>query len=542
MPSYTLASTDGRGYAMPLSTKPVTIGRNPDNELPLVTDERASRYHAVVEPDGRGGYTIRDLGSRNGTKVNHQRISGVEDLKAGDAIKVGNHTFVIESENSIGEARAEVRSRTIDTDKAWAAELRGLVEALVPKGEGADDPVTMVDSRGQPTEALAGEGDGPLALRLLLLMASKARATDIHAEPKPDRMTVRLRVDGQMISVADMPRKPGDLLLGVVRSACNMQMAGRDAVQDGHFSVRFRNKRVDYRVSLTPSMHGQKLVVRVLDSAGAPKSLSELGLPGYMLQRVKKTCEKDSGLLLVCGPTGSGKTTTLYNALREIDRDTTNVVTIEDPVEYSIEGVTQIPVDEAKGNTFGGLLRSVLRQDPDVILVGEVRDEETARTAMQAAMTGHVVFSTVHAKDTITAVFRLLDLKVEPYLVANSLDVVLAQRLLRVLCENCKASHRITPTQATRLGKYLEGKNQTYDAVGCGACLRTGFRGRRAIFEMLDFNDELRDVVLKDPSIGGMRKTIEKGLFTTLQQSAWQLAARGSTSLEEADRVAGGGA
>jgi type II secretory ATPase GspE/PulE/Tfp pilus assembly ATPase PilB-like protein len=541
MSSLQLCSSDGRGYVLPLGQTPLTIGRNADNALPLTSDEAASRYHCVIEPDGQGGHTIRDLASRNGTKVNAARIQGVVPLKAGDSLKVGTHTFSVESMQSIGEVRREVRSRTIDTDKAWAAELRGMVDSLAPRGEMTDEAVQMVDSRGNPTGALKGDGDGQVSVRYLLLLAAKARATDLHVEPKPDRYTVRMRVDGQMVAIADLPVKAGELTGGLVRAACNMVIAGKDAVQDGHFSVRMRTRRVDYRVSFTPSMHGQKLVLRVLDASNAPRSLTDLGLPGYMLQRVKKTCEKDNGLLLVCGPTGSGKTTTLYNALREIDRETTNVVTIEDPVEYQLEGVTQIPVDEAKGNTFGGLLRSVLRQDPDVILVGEIRDEETARVAMQAAITGHVVFSTVHAKDTITAVFRLLDLKVEPYLVANSLDVVLAQRLVRVLCDNCKRAHRITPGMASRLGKWLEGKNETYDAVGCGACLKTGYRGRRALFEMLDFNDELRDVVLRDPSIGAMRKTIEKGLFTTLLQSAWQLAARGVTSLEEAERTAGQG-
>src|SRR6185436_4826441 len=249
-------------------------------------------------------------------------------------------------------------------------------------------------------------------------------------------------------------------------------------------------------------------------------------------------CEQDHGLLLVCGPTGSGKTTTLYNALRVIDRYAKNVVTIEDPVEYQLDNVTQIPTDDSKGNTFGSLLRSVLRQDPDVILVGEIRDEETARTAMQAAMTGHLVFSTVHAKDTISSVFRLLDLKLEPYLVANSLEVVVAQRLVRTLCENCKRSVRVTPGQATGMGRFLEGQIDIYVATGCAQCLRTGYRGRRALFELLDFTDELRDVILTEPSIQAMKKVIEGGLFTTLVQSGWQLVARGTTTMEEVDRVA----
>jgi general secretion pathway protein E len=288
-------------------------------------------------------------------------------------------------------------------------------------------------------------------------------------------------------------------------------------------------------------VHGQKLVLRVLDAAIAPRSLSELGLPAYMHNRVKKACSKEQGFVLVCGPTGSGKTTTLYNALREIDRETSNIVTIEDPVEYQLEGTTQIPIDEKKGNSFSQLLRSVLRQDPDVILVGEIRDEETARTAMQAAMTGHLVFSTVHSKDSISAVFRLLDLKIEPFLVASSLEIVLAQRLVRALCDNCKSAVRITPRQATTMGKFLEGKNELYVPVGCPACLKTGYRGRKAIFELLDFTDELRDIVLKEPTIAQMKKVIEKGLFTTLQQSGWRLASEGGTDLDEVERVAGGG-
>jgi len=285
-------------------------------------------------------------------------------------------------------------------------------------------------------------------------------------------------------------------------------------------------------------MHGQKLVMRVLDDRGAPAGINELGLAGYMEDRIKKVCEQDSGLILTCGPTGSGKTTTLYNCLRSIDRVSRNVITIEDPVEYQLDHVTQIPVDEHKGNTFGTMLRSVLRQDPDVILVGEIRDEETARTAMQAAMTGHLVFSSVHAKESITAVFRLLDLKVEPYLVANSLNLVLAQRLVRLLCSSCKQKMPVAPGVSTRLGRHLQGKTTTFTSTGCGKCLRTGFRGRRAIFELLDFNDELRDMVLTSPSITGMKRVIEQGLFTTLQQSGWRLVADGITSLDEIDRVA----
>jgi general secretion pathway protein E len=378
---------------------------------------------------------------------------------------------------------------------------------------------------------------------LLLQIASKARATDIHMEPKGDETLVRMRVDGQMVTLVEMPRRVGDLVGGMIKTACQMQMAARDSVQEGHFSGRFPDRRIEYRVSFTPSVHGQKMVIRVLDERYVPRSLDELGLAGYMYDRLRRTCEQDHGLLLVCGPTGSGKTTTLYNALRQIDRYSRNVVTIEDPVEYQLDHVTQIPVNTAgtKDNTFGSLLRSVLRQDPDVILVGEIRDDETARTAMQAAMTGHLVFSTVHAKDTISAIFRLLDLKVEPYLVANSLDLVLAQRLVRVLCEGCKRPIPVAPGVSTRLGKYLGNKTQMMVSTGCGRCLKTGYRGRRAIFELLDFTDDLRDVILREPSIQAMKKVIETGHFTTLAQSGWKLVAEGVTTLEEVDHVAGQG-
>jgi general secretion pathway protein E len=539
MPTFSLTSSDGRGYLIPLGNKPVTIGRSAENTLPLAADEQVSRKHAAIESDGQGGFVIRDLGSRNGVKVNRERITAPVALSAGDTVRIGQHTFIIEAEQSLGEVRTAVRSRTLDSDQQWLDQLRGMVDGLPPKNQASDEGVGLIDSRGEPTAALGQDSSGPMAVRLMLLLAMKARATDVHIEPKASNVNIRMRVDGQMTPIADLPESVGLLVIGVVKAACHMHVMGKEAVQDGHFSARFRTRRVDYRVSLTPSMHGQKLVIRVLDRTNAPRSLAEMGMPGYMHERIKKTTEKENGMFLSCGPTGSGKTTTLYNAILEIDRETTNVVTIEDPVEYALEGVTQIPVDEKKGNNFGDLLRSVLRQDPDVILVGEIRDEETARTAMQAAITGHVVFSTVHAKDSITAVFRLLDLKIEPYLIANALDVVMAQRLLRILCENCKRPVRISPGQSSRLGRFFEGKSEAYEAVGCAQCLKTGYRGRRAIFEMLDFNQELRDVILREPSIGEIRRVVDRGLFTTLLQCGWQIAAKGQTSLDEAERVAG---
>lgn len=547
MPNFKLTPVRGQSKPVILDGGKVTIGRNPDNTIPLL-DERASRYHCVLSPNDDGAYMVTDLESRNGTRVNDVRTTKPTLLRPGDILRVGSHEFVYESERPppvsfhINDAAREAAEkhepglRERSEAVGWMFELFHIMESLPPR-DALPETVSIISSLGVPSEALAGSADGPNCVRLLLQLASKARATDIHLEPKLEHFNVRMRVDGDMVPICELPRRVGELAFGLIKNACNMQVVGRDAIQEGHFSGIFPDRRVEYRISFTPSVHGQKLVVRVLDDRGNPDSLSSLGMQQYMIDRVKRTCEQDSGLLLVCGPTGSGKTTTLYNALRVIDRTARNVITIEDPVEYQLEGVTQIPIDEARGNTFGTLLRSVLRQDPDVIFVGEIRDEETARTAMQAAMTGHVVFSTVHAKDTISSVFRLLDLRVEPYLVANSLDLVLAQRLVRVLCEGCKHPVKVTPGQASRIGRFLMGKSEVYTATGCPRCLRTGYRGRRALFELLDFNDDLRDIVLREPSIGAMRKIIDQGLFTTLTQSGWRLAAEGVTTLDEVDRV-----
>jgi general secretion pathway protein E len=528
-----------QGRVVPLSRAPVSIGRHPDNMI-RIHDDGASRFHCVIESDGHGKYIVRDLGSRNGTKVNSVKTAQAI-LDPGDTIKIGKHEFVVyERMGQPENAKAAAAPALTDSSPNWAKEILSTAEALPPKGM-LEESITLVEAGGHDSPVLTGPGDGALGLRLLLQSAFKARATDIHLEPKSLEFNVRMRVDGQMVPIVELPLAVGALLCGLVKNACQVKTAARDAMLDGHFSVKLEDRRVEFRASFTPSVYGQKLVLRILDERGIPHSIEELDLAPYMKQRVKRICEQDHGLLLVCGPTGSGKTTTLYSALREIDRETRNVVTIEDPVEYQIDNVTQIPIDEKKGNSFGSLLRSVLRQDPDVILLGEIRDEETARTAMQAAMTGHVVFSTVHAKDTISAVFRLLDLKTEPYLIANALDMVLAQRLVRVLCEGCKQEMPFTPGQATRLGRFTGGRTTQYAATGCSKCLRTGYRGRRAIFELLDFTDELRDVILRDPTIMAMKKVIETGMFTTLAQSGWKMVAEGSTTLEEVDRVAGQG-
>lgn len=529
-----LRQVDADTSPVQLGADVVSIGRHPSNTVPL-TDEKASRRHCVIEPDPEGGFRLRDLGSRNGTRLNGIGIDRTP-VASGDIIQVGDTEFLVEEAAALSPEA--VTQNGDGSNPPWAEDIERVLKALPP----TDLPypeVSLVQADGKPSQALQGDAHGPRAVRLLLQVASKAHATDLHVEPRSDSVQVRMRVDGQMVWIADIPKPVGERVIGLVKTICQMKAAAADAVLDGHFSARFEDRRVEYRASFTPTMQGAKLVVRVLDSRDIPHSVTELGLAPYMEERVRRVCTLSQGMLLVCGPTGSGKTTTLYNCLRAVDRQRKNVITIEDPVEYQLDGCTQIPINEQRGNTFHSLLRSCLRQDPDVILLGEIRDDETARTAMQAAMTGHLVFSTVHAKDTISAVFRILDLKVEPYLVANSLDLILAQRLVRVLCNRCQREVPVSPGEATRIGKYLGGKSIVYAPVGCKACLRTGYRGRKALFELLEFNDDLRDVILTDQSIQAMRRIIEQGLFTTLLQSGWKLAAEGHTSLDEVDRVCG---
>jgi general secretion pathway protein E len=554
-----------------LENAAVTIGRHPDNNL-ILPDERASRHHCIIEP-WEDGFRLRDLGSSNGTKLNTRPVK-IEMLDNGDVVRVGSVELrFIDPEQQVPHKRRNVPDfkvvqdeettdsllsrATVDVDlnaevtdaqTSYERRLREIMNAAPEKPFDEHD-ISLVDCRGVTIHQASSAGlesgseeetgEGTRAFKLMLLTCFRARATDLHIEPRVDNAAIRFRVDGYMLSAIELSMSIFRRILGVVKILCELDTSQRNQVQDGHFSVAVKGRRIDFRVSLTPSMHGQKLVIRVLDSSNAPSRLHELGLMPWMYEKLRAIATKDAGLLLACGPTGSGKTTTLYSCLREIDVEQRNAVTIEDPVEYFLEGCTQIPIDTRQGNTFANILRSVLRQDPDVIFVGEIRDIETATVAMQAAMTGHLVYSTVHAKDSIGAIFRLLDLGVEAYLVANALNVILAQRLVRVLCDNCKKPVTPTPTQNMKMGHHLDGVAKIYAPTGCKRCLRTGFVGRRALFELLEVTDSMRDIVLKSPTIQGIRGIAEQGLFTTLQQYGFQLVGQGVTSIEEIERVSG---
>ena len=546
----------------------LTIGRHKDNVL-VLADEEASRHHCVIEPHD-GAFRVRDLSSSNGTRLNQDRLEGEEVLDHGDILRIGRTEmrFIDPAQSTTrkrrdtpdfaGAARGtkdesheldiDLREVAGDVQTNYEHRLREIIDAAADTPFDETD-ISLVDTRGvtlhQATAAGLESGteeetgEGIRVFCLLLLACFRSRATDLHVEPRLDGALIRLRVDGYMLSAVEISATLHRRLLGVVKILCQIDTSLKSTVQDGHFSVAVKGRRVDYRVSLTPAMQGQKLVVRVLDSANAPSHLHELGMMPWMYEKLRTIATKDAGMLLACGPTGSGKTTSLYSCLREIDVEKRNAITIEDPVEYYLDGCTQIPIDHKQGNTFANILRSVLRQDPDVIFVGEIRDLETATVAMQAAMTGHLVYTTVHSKDSIGAIFRLMDLGVEPGLVANALNLIVAQRLVRLLCKECRKSAPPTPAQNMKMKHRLAGVPHIHTPTGCSTCLRTGFIGRRALFELLEFNDQMRDAVLKEPTIQGIRGIAEQGLFVSLQDYGYQLVAEGLTSMEEIDRVAG---
>jgi general secretion pathway protein E len=550
---------------VPLEGGKLTIGRQAESNNVVLEDQQASRNHCVVEKTG-DVYMLRDLGSRNGTRVNGKLTNNVV-LTNNDLITIGltSLRFIQPSEMAEGadvlspddlvEATPEsVPAFASNKTDDYEASLEQLASSLPDQGFYESD-IELVNARGsvihQSTQTARGKEKTrePVEIfRLLLLVCFRSRASDIHIEPKQDGFQTRLRVDGTMVDVMRMPNQFGIKLTTLVKVLSDIDIAQRNSIQEGHFTARVTSpkskeakQRVDYRVSFAPALHGQKLVIRILDPANAPPRISDLQLPMWMYDELGTAIRQDSGMVLVAGPTGSGKTTSLYALIRSIETTRRNVVTIEDPVEIQLENVTQIPVDEAHDKSFAQLLRSVLRQDPDVLLVGEVRDAETARTAMQAAITGHLVFSTIHTKDTIGTIFRLLDLGVEPYLIAQGLHVVLAQRLVRKLCPYCKKAVRITPQQKAAMGEAGENVDKIYIRHGCARCLGTGYAGRQAFFELLRLTDKLRDIILTNPTMQAIQAELAGTKFMKLSQTAYQLVAAGISAFDEVERTIGRG-
>lgn len=391
------------------------------------------------------------------------------------------------------------------------------------------------------------DDDAPI-VRLANLIINQAvtdRASDIHMEPRKDGMVVRYRIDGVLLEVMRLPRKVVAPLTSRMKIMSNMDIAEKRAPQDNRISSIINGKPYDFRVSTLPTVHGEKIVMRVLDKGGINVGLEKLGFLPENLQLIEDMSSRSFGIILVTGPTGSGKSTTLYSILNKISDGQNNIITIEDPVEYELEGINQCGVNNRAGMTFAAGLRAMLRQDPDVIMVGEMRDNETATIAMEAALTGHLVLSTLHTNDAPSAATRLIDMEVEPFLISSSIIGVLAQRLVRTICPHCKEPTSIHRDQLIRYGfpmnpTFAEENNgivTVFKGAGCEKCKKTGYKGRTGIHELMSINDDIRDEILKKSASHLIRRLAVQNGMKTLQMDALMKILMGVTSVDEILRV-----
>ncbi len=370
---------------------------------------------------------------------------------------------------------------------------------------------------------------------LVMYQAIKEKASDIHFEPFEKEFKIRYRVDGSLYEMAPPPAHLSLPIISRVKVMANMNISERRIPQDGRIVKHIGDKSVDMRVSSLPTQYGESVVLRVLDRSAVNLDLAALGLPKEIDDYVNKTIRKPNGIFVVTGPTGAGKTTTLYAALRAINTIDSKILTAEDPVEYDIDGIIQVPVNEAIELDFARILRAFLRQDPDRILIGEMRDVETAQIAIQASLTGHLVLSTLHTNDAAGSVTRLIDMGTEPFLVAASLEGVLAQRLVRTICSDCRTPY--DPNESVlnqlNLSAHELGDKEFYTGTGCPKCSNSGYRGRQGLFELLDINDPIRDLIIdRAPSVVIKQKAIEMGM-TTLREDGLRNIYAGKTTIEE---------
>ena len=388
--------------------------------------------------------------------------------------------------------------------------------------------------------------EAPIAkvVSTILEFAIKARASDVHIEPQEEKTRVRYRIDGILHEKLILPRKIHEAVVSRIKILCDMKIDEKRIPQDGRFNFKAGEQEIDLRVSSLPTAHGEKIVMRLLKKSGGVPDLSELGLRGRALKNLEDAILRPHGIIIVCGPTGSGKTTTLYSVLSRINTSKVNIITLEDPVEYEIIGVNQVQVNPAAGLTFASGMRSFLRQDPNIIMVGEIRDKETTELAIQASLTGHLVFSTLHTNDASQAVPRLLDLKAEPFLLASSVTCIVAQRICRRVCMECKEEYNPLPEVKEDikkvLGKLLEDKKEIKLVRGkkCQACNNTGYRGRVGIFEVLPVTEKIARLILERSASGEIGKaSLEEGMVT-MKQDGYLKAIEGITTLEEVLRVA----
>ena len=503
---------------------PISLSHfTPDEKLvELVTQDAMKRNLAV--PVSRVGHTLTVA---LGDPFN---ILALDDLRA-----VTKHDIVplVAPERDINELL-----------ERFAGQKESLEQALE---EAIDNDVEVSKDQEVETQAtdLEEQAVGAPVIRVVntvMMEALRRKASDIHLEPMEKNVMLRYRIDGILYNFPSPPKSMYNAIVSRLKILSHMNIAEHRIPQDGRFKMRAQKKECDVRVSILPTVHGEKIVMRILDKTSLTPSLAALGLDQRAYENLKYAISQPHGMVLVTGPTGSGKTTTLYSALQELNTSDVNVVTIEDPVEYQLQGINQVQTHAEVGLTFARGLRSILRQSPDIIMVGEIRDDETAAIAVQAAVTGHLVFSTLHTNDAAGAIARMLYMGIDGFMLAASLLCAQAQRLYRKLCKACRKPMEI-PTEILRLHHIdpvlFEGA-ELYKAVGCPKCNQTGYKGRGAMMEILLVNDEMRELVLREPSSSVLRDCAVKNGMLTLRDVGLLRAKEGTTSIEEVLLVTSG--
>jgi type IV pilus assembly protein PilB len=455
-------------------------------------------------------------------------VLAVDDIKFMTGLKV---ELVVATEGAIRRAI----ERYYDSSESLQNVMASIEDASMEVMEDQEDPNPNFSDLKQAVE----EAPVVKLVNVILAEAIKKGASDIHAEPYEKVFRVRFRIDGVLYEVMTPPMSLKNAIISRLKIMASLDISERRLPQDGRMKVKYKGREVDFRVSTLPTLFGEKVVMRLLDKSNLKLDLSKLGFAPKALADFEAGIRAPYGMLLVTGPTGSGKTTTLYSALDRLNQPETNIMTAEDPVEFNIRGINQVQIREGIGLNFAAALRSFLRQDPDVIMVGEIRDYETAEIAVKAALTGHLVLSTLHTNDAPSAVTRLLNMGIEPFLVASSVISILAQRLLRRICVHCKTPVTVQPHALVDVGLTPEeaASITCYKGVGCEACSGTGYKGRIAIYEVMVLSSELRDMVLSGASATEIKRgAIQQGM-QTLRMSGLQKLQEGITTVEEVLRV-----
>jgi type IV pilus assembly protein PilB len=514
-----------QALAEQMAMKVVAVGdlNIPTNVIQLITEPMAQLYKIIPIDFKEDTLTI--------AMSEPQKLTIQDELRT---LLGYNIRAMVTTEREIQKALERYYASGSESVESIVADLEADEElAAAAEAVSGDGPIDLTSA-----EALADSAPVRKLLNMVLLMAIKDHASDLHFEPFEDEFRIRIKADGVLYEMVPPPRHLAFAITTRIKVMANLDIAERRLPQDGRIELTVGGHPVDLRISVLPTMFGESVVMRVLDRSVVSLDLNKIGLDAPTLKNFRQIIHKPNGIVLVTGPTGSGKTTTLYSALNELNSIADKIITTEDPVEYDIDGIIQVPIDAAIGNTFAHCLRSILRQDPDKILVGEIRDIETAEIAVQASLTGHMVFSTLHTNDAPGTITRLRDMGVPPFLITATLEAILAQRLIRRICTQCReevhpsseilADLELSPSD-------IQGK-KFYRGKGCDNCNRTGYKGRVGLFELLILNDDIRDMIIRNASTDELREKARSYGMVTLREVGMDAVYAGTTTAEEVIR------